>query len=46
MDLRKEIEATEALDKRLTIAQEELYKLAKRHENDVMLLTTKRDFEK
>ena len=44
-DLQKESEFTEALDKRLALAQDDLYKLAKRHENDVLQLTTRKDFE-
>ena len=44
-DLQKESEFAEALDKRLALAQDDLYKLAKRHENDVLQLTTRKDFE-
>ena len=43
--MQKESKFTEALDKRLALAQDDLYKLAKRHENDVLQLTTRKDFE-
>lgn len=46
VETQKSIEIGDQLDKKVSLASEEINKLAKRHENDILQLTTKKDFEK
>jgi hypothetical protein len=46
VETQKSIEIGDQLDKKVFLASEEINKLAKRHENDILQLTTKKDFEK
>jgi hypothetical protein len=46
VEAQKSIEIGDYLDKKVSLASEEINKLAKRHENDILQLTSKRDFEK
>jgi len=46
VEAERSIEFGNQLDNKVSLAQEEINKLAKRHENDILRLTTKKDFDK